>query len=146
MLNVSCVWFTFSRWIIWCFDGLTPNYHYRTFISQIITGYLPSLILQSFLKMVPPVMEYLSSIQGYISLSEIRKSACFKVLWFTIWNIFFASVFSGTALFQLSMVFEPKTIPRRLAVAVPAQVEPGVPMNTIFEAFIERRKQFEWRN
>ena len=80
-------------------------------------------------------MECLSSIQGYISLSDIKKSACFKVLWFTIWNVFFATVFSGTALLQLSLVFEPKTIPTRLAVAVPAQVKPCVPMKTFFEAF-----------
>lgn len=109
--------------------------YYRTFVSQIITGYLPSLILQSFLKTVPPIMECLSSIQGYISLSDIKKSACFKVLWFTIWNIFFATVFSGTALLQLSLAFEPKTIPRRLAVAVPAQVKLCVPMKIFFEAF-----------
>lgn len=87
------------------------------------------------MKMVPPIMECLSSIQGYISLSDIKKSACFKVLWFTIWNVFFATVFSGTALIQLSLVFEPKTIPTRLAVAVPAQVKSCVPIKTFFEAF-----------
>lgn len=88
-----------------------------------------------FMKMVPPIMECLSSIQGYISLSDIKKSACFKVLWFTIWNVFFATVFSGTALFQLSLVFEPKNIPTKLAVAVPGQVKPCVPLITFFEAF-----------
>lgn len=109
-LNQLEIWFPFLKSILTV-----------TFINQIITGYLPSLILQLFLKVVPPVMECLSSIQGYISLSDIKKSACFKVLWFTIWNIFFATVFSGTALLQLSLDFEPKTIPTRLAVAVPAQ-------------------------
>lgn len=38
-----------------------------TVISQIVTGYLPNLILQLFVKLVPPVMEFLSSIQGHIS-------------------------------------------------------------------------------
>lgn len=85
--------------------------------------------------MVPPIMECLSSIQGYISLSDIKKSACFKVLWFTIWNVFFATVFSGTALSQLSLVFEPKNIPTKLAVAVPGQVKPCVPMITFLEPF-----------
>ncbi|KAK9277746.1 hypothetical protein L1049_007293 [Liquidambar formosana] len=93
----------------------------RTFVSEVITGYLPSLILQMFLKLVPPVMEFLSSIQGYISHSEIEKSACNKVLWFTIWNIFFATVFSGSILSQLEIFLEPKNIPAELAVAVPAQ-------------------------
>lgn len=75
-----------------------------------------------FLKMVPPIMELLSSIQGYISHSGIEKSACDKVLWFTIWNIFFATTFSGSVLYQVSIVLDPKNIPAKLAVAVPAQV------------------------
>ncbi|XP_012067708.1 CSC1-like protein At1g69450 isoform X2 [Jatropha curcas] len=92
-----------------------------TFVSQVITGYLPSLILQLFLKIVPPIMEFLSSIQGYISHSDIEKSACNKVLWFTIWNIFFATVFSGSVLSQVSIFLDPKNIPGKLAVSVPAQ-------------------------
>ncbi|XP_050277280.1 CSC1-like protein At1g69450 isoform X2 [Quercus robur] len=92
-----------------------------TFVSEVVTGYLPSLILQLFLKIVPPIMELLSSIQGYVSHSDIEKSACNKVLWFTIWNIFFATVFSGSVLYQLSLILDPKNIPARLAVAVPAQ-------------------------
>ncbi|KAG2702429.1 hypothetical protein I3843_06G083000 [Carya illinoinensis] len=92
-----------------------------TFISEVITGYLPSLILMLFLKMVPPIMELLSSIQGYISHSDIEKSACDKVLWFTIWNIFFATTFSGSVLYQVSIVLDPRNIPAKLAVAVPAQ-------------------------
>nr|XP_048318153.1 CSC1-like protein HYP1 isoform X2 [Ziziphus jujuba var. spinosa] len=90
-------------------------------VSQVITGYLPSLILQLFLKAVPPIMKFLSSIQGYISHSNIEKSACNKVLWFTIWNVFFATVFSGTAIYVVDIFLEPKQIPGKLAVAVPAQ-------------------------
>ncbi|KAL5761707.1 hypothetical protein ACOSP7_017971 [Xanthoceras sorbifolium] len=92
-----------------------------TFVSQVITGYLPSLILQLFLKIVPPIMELLTTIQGYISHSDIEKSACEKVLWFSIWNIFFATVFSGSVLYQLNIFLDPKNIPSKLAVAVPAQ-------------------------
>ncbi|MED6195788.1 hypothetical protein PIB30_041281 [Stylosanthes scabra] len=64
-------------------------------VSQVITGYLPSLILQMFLYFVPPTMILLSSMQGYNSL----RSALYRV------NIF----------------LEPKEIPRVLAEAVPAQ-------------------------
>uniref|UniRef100_A0A5B6ZUL2 Putative CSC1-like protein HYP1 n=1 Tax=Davidia involucrata TaxID=16924 RepID=A0A5B6ZUL2_DAVIN len=92
-----------------------------TFVSQVITGYLPSLILLLFLKIVPPIMKFFSSIQGYISNSEIEKSACNKVLWFTIWNVFFANVLSGSILNQISIFLDPKNIPSKLAVAVPAQ-------------------------
>ncbi|EOY01825.1 hypothetical protein QUC31_013578 [Theobroma cacao] len=109
-LNQLEIWFPFLKSILTI-----------TFISQVITGYLPSLILLLFLKIVPPIMEFLSSIQGYICHSDIEKSACNKVLWFTIWNIFFATVFSGSVLYQVSIILEPKNIPARLAVAVPAQ-------------------------
>ncbi|KAK7407395.1 hypothetical protein VNO78_09282 [Psophocarpus tetragonolobus] len=90
-------------------------------VSQIITGYLPSLILQLFLKLVPPAMAFLSSIQGYISHSDIEISATIKVLWFTIWNVFFATLFSGSILSVLNAVLDLKNIPGKLAVAVPAQ-------------------------
>ncbi|XP_075645896.1 hyperosmolality-gated Ca2+ permeable channel 2.3 [Castanea sativa] len=92
-----------------------------TVVSQVITGYLPSLILSTFLSFVPPIMIIFSSMQGYISHSRIEKSACIKVLWFTIWNIFFANVLSGTALYQVSVFLEPQKIPGVLAAAVPAQ-------------------------
>lgn len=95
---------------------------FRKFFSQIVTGYLPSLILQLFLKLVPPAMEFLSSIQGYISHSDIEMSASRKVLWFTVWNVFFATVFSGSILSMFNTLLDPKNIPGKLAVAVPAQV------------------------
>ncbi|TKY65146.1 CSC protein HYP1 [Spatholobus suberectus] len=90
-------------------------------VSQVITGYLPILILQMFLSFVPPIMIMLSSLQGYISWSQTQKSACAKVLWFTIWNIFLANVLSGSALYRLTIFLEPKEFPRVLAEAVPAQ-------------------------
>ncbi|XP_068656878.1 CSC1-like protein HYP1 isoform X2 [Aristolochia californica] len=92
-----------------------------TIVSQVVTGYLPSLILQLFLSFVPPIMMLFSSIQGYVSHSEIEKSACGKVLWFTIWNVFFANVLSGSAFSQAELFLEPKNIPSKLAVAVPEQ-------------------------
>ncbi|KAK3027393.1 hypothetical protein RJ639_040191 [Escallonia herrerae] len=92
-----------------------------TFVSEVVTGYLPSLILQLFLKAIPPIMFFLSSIQGYVANSDIEKSACNKVVWFTIWNIFFANVLSGSVFYQISIFLEPKDFPARLAVAVPAQ-------------------------
>ncbi|KAL6136594.1 hypothetical protein ACLB2K_061889 [Fragaria x ananassa] len=92
-----------------------------TVVSQVITGYLPSLILQLFLKLVPPIMIVLSSMEGYISFSQIQKGACMKMLLFTIWNIFFANVLSGTALYRFDILLEPKKIPGLLADAVPAQ-------------------------
>lgn len=99
-----------------------PLFICRVVVSQVITGYLPSLILHLFLSAVPPIMILLSTLQGYISWSRIEKSACTKVLWFTIWNVFFANVLSGSALYRVNVFLEPKKIPAILAEAVPAQV------------------------
>lgn len=87
-----------------------------------------------FLSLVPPVMVVLSSIQGYIALSQIEKSACIKVLWFFVWNIFFANVLSGSALYRVEVFLEPKRIPEILAVAVPGQV---YAFNNDYENMIE---------
>ena len=95
----------------------------RTFVSDLITGYLPSLILQLFLSFVPPIMILFSSMQGYISHSQIEESACTKLLCFTLWNIFFANVLSGSALTMVNILLEPKKIPRLLGEVVPAQVK-----------------------
>ncbi|XP_057979343.1 CSC1-like protein HYP1 isoform X3 [Malania oleifera] len=105
------IWFPFLRGVLRI-----------AFVSQVITGYLPSLILQLFLSFVPPIMIMFSSMQAYISLSQIEESACNKMLWFTIWNIFFANVLSGSAISQINVFLEPKEIPRILAEAVPAQL------------------------
>ncbi|OWM64559.1 CSC1-like protein HYP1 [Punica granatum] len=91
------------------------------FIRQVITGYLPSLILQLFVSLIPPVMIMLSTHQGYVAYSQIEKSACIKVLFFTMWNIFFANALSGSALYQIDVILDPKNIPRVLAEAVPGQ-------------------------
>ncbi|CAN0924333.1 CSC1-like protein HYP1 [Linum grandiflorum] len=91
-------------------------------VSQLITGYLPSLVLTLFLFLVPPIMLMLSSMEGHLSSSNIEKSACTKVLWFTIWNIFFANVLSGSALSQVDVFLEPKNIPKVLAEAVPGNI------------------------
>ncbi|XP_023732383.1 CSC1-like protein At1g69450 [Lactuca sativa] len=90
-------------------------------VSQVITGYLPNLILQVSLKIVPPIMKLLSSAQGYISISEIERSATHKVIWFTVWNVFFANVLSASAFSLIFIFLEFKDIPSKLAVSVPAQ-------------------------
>lgn len=67
-------------------------------------------------------MIVLSSMQGHVALSQIEKSACIKMLWFTIWNIFFANVLSGSALYRLGIILEPIKFTELLAVSVPGQV------------------------
>ncbi|KAK9270817.1 hypothetical protein L1049_026403 [Liquidambar formosana] len=93
----------------------------KTFVSQLVTGYLPSVILMLFLYIVPPVMMLFSAVEGSISRSGRKKSACCKVLYFTIWNVFFVNVLSGSVISQLNALSSPKDIPTQLARAVPTQ-------------------------
>ncbi|TKY57935.1 CSC protein RXW8 [Spatholobus suberectus] len=93
----------------------------KNIVNQVVTGYLPSVILVLFLCAVPPVMILFSSVEGSISRSARKKSACCKVLYFTIWNVFFVNVFTGSVISQLSVFSSVTDLPAQLAKAVPAQ-------------------------
>ncbi|KAL3505030.1 hypothetical protein ACH5RR_034871 [Cinchona calisaya] len=96
----------------------------RKFTSQLATGYLPSVILMLFLYIAPPVMLLFAAMEGAISRSSRKKSACIKLLYFMIWNVFFANIFTGTIIKNLvgevaRNLKNPKNIPNELASAVP---------------------------
>ncbi|ONI19179.1 hypothetical protein PRUPE_3G263200 [Prunus persica] len=74
-----------------------------------------------FLKSILNLTVVSEVITGCISFSQIEKSACTKMLWFTIWNIFLANTLSGSVLYRFNIFLEPKKIPGILADAVPAQ-------------------------
>lgn len=94
----------------------------REFIHRVVTGYLPSVILILFLYAVPPTMMLFSAMEGNISRSQRKRSACIKVLYFTIWNVFFVNVLSGSIIRQLTVFSSFKDAPKQLARAVPTQV------------------------
>ncbi|KAJ7958302.1 CSC1-like protein RXW8 [Quillaja saponaria] len=72
------------------------------FIIQLVTGYLPIVILILFLYAVPPKMMLFSAVEGCISRSGRKTSACYKVLYFTIWNVFEVNIFTGPCIRQLN--------------------------------------------
>lgn len=67
-------------------------------------------------------MMLFSAVEGSISRSGRKKSACCKVLYFTIWNVFFVNVFTGSIIRQLRVFSSVKDIPAQLANAIPVQV------------------------
>lgn len=91
-------------------------------MSQLVTGYLPSVILHFLSSYVPSIMKLFSTMQGYVCVSGIERSACNKMLRFTIWTVFFANVLAGSVLDQVEIFLKPEEIPSKLAVVVPAQV------------------------
>ncbi|VAI26450.1 unnamed protein product [Triticum turgidum subsp. durum] len=105
----------------------------QPYISQIITGYLPSVILLLFLYTVSPIMILFSTLEGPTSHSERKRSACSKVLYFFIWNVFFVNLASGAVISQLNSSSTTKDIAVQLAGVIPGQVSP----NLSFMLFIE---------
>ncbi|KAM0046032.1 putative calcium-dependent channel, 7TM region phosphate [Helianthus debilis subsp. tardiflorus] len=67
----------------------------RSYIN-LITGYLPSLVLTVFLTIVPPLMMLFSTLEGRVSRSTRKRSACVKVLIFMFWNVYFSNILSGS--------------------------------------------------
>ncbi|KAJ0909633.1 putative calcium-dependent channel, 7TM region phosphate [Helianthus annuus] len=64
--------------------------------ANIISGYLPSLVLTFFVLLVPPVMLMFATLEGAVSRSGRKKSACCKAIIFFFWNIFLYNLFTGT--------------------------------------------------
>ncbi|KAH0863717.1 hypothetical protein HID58_080928 [Brassica napus] len=93
----------------------------RDIMNRVITGYLPSVILVLFFYTVPPLMMYFSTLEGCISRSLRKRSACIRVVYFTIWNVFFVNILSGSVIRQLSIFSSVKDLPAQLAKAVPTQ-------------------------
>ncbi|ESR45782.1 hypothetical protein CICLE_v10000536mg [Citrus x clementina] len=93
----------------------------QKYIKQLVTGYLPSVILILFQYAVPPTMMLFSTVEGSVSHSGRKRSACIKVLSFTIWNVFFVNVLSGSIMGQLNAISSVKIILNQLAAAVPIQ-------------------------
>ncbi|GMH17994.1 hypothetical protein Nepgr_019835 [Nepenthes gracilis] len=73
----------------------------KKLMNELVTGYLPPVVLVLFLYMVPPLMILFSTVEGSISRSRRKKAACCKVLYFTIWNVFFVNLIYGTVITKL---------------------------------------------
>ncbi|PIA25260.1 hypothetical protein AQUCO_12000007v1 [Aquilegia coerulea] len=98
----------------------------KKYVSRLVTGYLPSVVLMLFLYTVPPTMMLFSTVEGTISRSGRKKSACRKILYFYILNVFFVSVLSGSVISgpiinKFDIISSPKVMTAQLATAVPAQ-------------------------
>ncbi|XP_006342673.1 CSC1-like protein RXW8 [Solanum tuberosum] len=87
-------------------------------VPQLVTGYLPSVVLILFSYIVPPLMMLFSKMEGSISRSGRKRSACIKVLYFFIWNVFFGNIVSGSVLDRFNKIF--KDVNNLLSTAVPS--------------------------
>ncbi|PWZ04405.1 CSC1-like protein [Zea mays] len=91
-------------------------------LNSVVTGYLPGMILNGFIYLVPSAMLGMASFEGCVASSQREIRACDMVFYFLLGNVFFLSVLSGSLLDQIGESFtHPKNIPNRLASAVSAQ-------------------------
>ncbi|WVZ67413.1 hypothetical protein U9M48_016489 [Paspalum notatum var. saurae] len=91
-------------------------------LNSVVTGYVPSMILNGFIYLVPFAMLGMASFEGCIANSQKEIKACNMVFYFLLGNVFFLSILSGSLLDQIGESFtHPKDIPNRLASAVSAQ-------------------------
>lgn len=88
-----------------------------------MTGYLPSVILNGFVYVVPFAIIEMAKLAGYPSRSRKDIKACNMVFYFLVGNVFFLSLLSGSLLDQIGKSFShPKDFPSHLASAASAQV------------------------
>ncbi|KAK1395964.1 Calcium-dependent channel [Heracleum sosnowskyi] len=92
----------------------------RNFIFDMITGYLPSVMLTLFMYTVPPLMSTLAAVEGPIARSGRKISACRKVIFFIVWNVFFSNILSGSVLERFDNLSSLWDIPLHLANGVPS--------------------------
>ncbi|KAK9154706.1 hypothetical protein Sjap_002186 [Stephania japonica] len=93
-------------------------------LRSIVTGYLPSAILNTFIYIVPFAMVAMGRSQGFFSRCKGDIKACSMVFYFLVGNVFFLSLLSGSLLHQIGESFaHPRDFPRHLAAAVSAQAD-----------------------
>ncbi|CAI9291759.1 unnamed protein product [Lactuca saligna] len=92
-------------------------------VINLITGYLPSLVLTVFLTIVPPLMMLFSTLEGAVSRSTRKRSACAKILIFMFWNVYFSNILSGSWIERMGKltVTSPKDLATLLAELIPRQ-------------------------
>ncbi|XP_052295905.1 CSC1-like protein At3g54510, partial [Citrus sinensis] len=93
-------------------------------LSSVLTGYLPSVILNGFIYIVPFAMLGIAKLGGSISNSKVEIKSCNMVFYFLVGNVFFLSLISGSLLDKIGeSVTHPRDFPSHLARAVSAQAD-----------------------
>ncbi|XP_022138881.1 CSC1-like protein At3g54510 isoform X2 [Momordica charantia] len=93
-------------------------------LSSVVTGYLPSAILNGFIYVVPFAMLAMVKLAGCVSRSKEEIKACNMVFYFLVGNVFFLSLISGSLLDEIEeYLAHPRNIPNHLASAASAQIE-----------------------
>jgi hypothetical protein len=94
-------------------------------VEQLVSGYLSTVLLAALLFTIPPMLLYLSRLEGFPSKSTQERSACEKYFYFLAGPIFFIQVLGGGLVGvaqEWDFIKNPFDIPYRLASHIPGQV------------------------
>lgn len=70
-------------------------------IKAFIQGFLPGIALKIFLILLPTILMIMSKFEGFLSISRLERRSASRYYLFNFFNVFLASVVTGTVLEQL---------------------------------------------
>ncbi|KAL2931329.1 Calcium permeable stress-gated cation channel 1 [Bienertia sinuspersici] len=71
------------------------------FIKSLLQGFLPGLALKLFLIFLPAILMLMSKFEGFEAMSALERRSASRYYIFNFFNVFLASVITGTAINQL---------------------------------------------
>ena len=100
--------------------GLGKLAEENSFLKGLITGLLPTLIIEGMLALLPIVFKWFGYLEYLQTHSELQLSASAKFFQFKTWQLMFVFLISGTLFDTINdIVKEPAQIPKILGVSLP---------------------------
>ncbi|KAK9051799.1 hypothetical protein SSX86_028427 [Deinandra increscens subsp. villosa] len=90
-------------------------------IKAFIVGFLPGIALKIFLILLPTILMIMSKFEGLLSISNLERRSASRYYLFNFFNVFLASVVTGTVLEQLDTFLKESVskLPEIIGVAIP---------------------------
>jgi len=73
----------------------------RSFVASFVQGFLPGLALKLCFRLLPAIIMLITKLEGHLAISKLERRAAAKYYYFVVVNIFFGSIFTGSAFQQL---------------------------------------------
>lgn len=92
------------------------------FVTQILKGILPSLVLKIFLALLPPVLAAMARFSGAKSVSRVDLSVVANFFVFQVFAVFLYQTIGGSGVSQLQQIIaNPSVLVKMLGVSIPQQ-------------------------
>jgi hypothetical protein len=92
------------------------------FVTQILKGILPSLVLKIFLALLPPILAAMARFSGAKSVSRVDLSVVANFFVFQVFAVFLYQTIGGSGVSQLQQILDnPSVLVKMLGVSIPQQ-------------------------